>query len=150
MLVPQKVDETRAEYRDIAGSIQVTALQRRLGAILGPEHPRYIGSWNATAMFMTALFAKPSLAATHVTPGPILPPGGPIFAGLQILHCAAVLSRPPDGNELDDYSFEPGLLYANNALLAEVCARTPDCSMVDVHSGIYLLGTRDPRSDSWA
>jgi len=120
-----------------------------LGAILGPERPRYIGSWNATAMFMTALFAKPKLAAEHVKPPPVLPPGGPIYAGLQLLHETGVLFGKPEGNELDDYSFEPGALYINNSLLAELCSSLTDCSLIDIHGGIYMLGTRDPRSDSW-
>lgn len=126
------------------------AQERWLSPILtGADRPRYIGSWNATAMFMAALFAQPLLAATQVEPRPTLPPGGPIFAGLRLLHRVSVLSRPPAGSELDDAAFEPGALYENSALLAEVRQGRDDWSLIDVHSGIYTLGTRDPRSGSW-
>lgn len=102
-----------------------TAQQRWFSPILtGPDRPRYIGSWNATAMFMTALFAQPSLAATQVKPEPLLPPGGPIFKGLQMLHKAGLLRTGPVGSELDDQAFEPGALYENNNLLTEL--RRPD------------------------
>jgi hypothetical protein len=125
------------------------AQERWLGAILGPERPRYIGSWNATAMFMAALFAQRALAKTQIDVPPILPPGGPIFTGLQLLHRVGTLTSAPAGSELDDQSFEPGALYENNALLAELRRGRGDWCLIDVHSGVYLLGTRDPRSSSW-
>ncbi len=125
------------------------AQQRWLGAVLSKDRPRYIGSWNSTAMFMAALFAQPELAKTQRSEKPLLPPGGPVFSGLRMLHQAKVLSRPPEGNELDSESFEPGSLYINNALLTELCSRREDWCLLDVHSGIYLLGTRDPRSANW-
>jgi hypothetical protein len=125
------------------------AQERWISPILGPDRPRYIGSWNATAMFMCALFAQPKLAATHVQPRPVLPPGGPIFAGLQMLHKTGVLTNPPEGSELDDQAFEPGALYLNNNLFVEILRGLDGWSMVDVHSGVYILGTRDPHSNSW-
>lgn len=126
------------------------AQERWLSPILNPkQRPPYIGSWNATAMFMTALFAQPGLAATQVEPKPVLPPGGPIFTGLTILHQAGLTASPPDQASLDDQGFEPGVLYANNALLAELLRGCADWSMTDVHSGVYLLGTRHPHSNSW-
>jgi hypothetical protein len=93
-------------------------------------------------MFMTALFAQPALARTLIEPPPILPPGGPTFKGLQLLHQAGILSQAPAGSELDDADFEPGALYENNALLAEVRKARSDWSLLDVHSGLYMLGTR--------
>jgi len=119
------------------------AQERWLTPILNPsERPPYIGSWNATAMFMAALFAQPALARTLIEPRPILPPGGPTFRGLQLLHQAGILSRAPAGSELDDAAFEPGALFENNALLAEVRKGRSDWSLLDVHSGLYTLGTR--------
>lgn len=126
------------------------AQDRWLSPILNPKlRPPYIGSWNATAMFMTALFAQPGLAATQVEPKPVLPPGGPIFTGLTILNQAGLTTAPPDQAGLDDQGFEPGVLYANNALLADLLRGCADWSMTDVHSGVYLLGTRHPHSNSW-
>lgn len=119
-----------------------TAQQRWMGHVITRERPRYIGAWNATAMFMTALFTDPSLAATQKDPKPILPPGGPVHAGLTLLHRARIISRPPAGSELDDEAFEPGALYENNALLVELRAGLSDWSLLDVHSGVYMLGTR--------
>lgn len=126
------------------------AQQRWLGGVLNPiERPKYIGSWNSTAMFMAALFAQPSLAKSQRTHKPLLPPGGPVFNGLKMLHAAKVLNGAPAGNELDSQSFEPSSLYINNALLSELCAHRDDWCLLDVHSGIYLLGTRDPKSMNW-
>jgi hypothetical protein len=126
------------------------AQDRWLSPILrGQDRPRYIGSWNATAMFMSALFAQPAVASTHLAPPPILPPGGPIFEGLKILHQAGILSRAPAGNALDDEAFEPGALYENNALFAELIRGSSGWSLLDVHSGVYMLGTRHPHSNHW-
>lgn len=125
------------------------AQERWLSPVLSAARPKYIGAWNSTAMFMAALFAQPALAKTQRKPKPILPPGGPIPAGLRMLHAAKVLSRPPAGSSLDDEAFEPGALYENNALLVELVEQRPDWCLLDVHSGVYMLGMRDPRSDSW-
>jgi hypothetical protein len=123
------------------------AQERWMTPILSRERPRYIGAWNASAMFMIALFTRPALAATQVTPKPILPPGGPVHAGLALLHRAGIVSRPPSGTELDDEAFEPGALYENNALLMEMQKALPHWSLVDVHSGVYMLGTRRASAD---
>lgn len=126
------------------------AQDRWLSPIQNPkDRPPYIGAWNATAMFMTALFGQPSLAATHTTPPPMLPPGGPIVAGLSLLHRGGILSRPPAGSILDDAAFEPGAIYENNALFAELCKQRTGWSLIDVHSGVYMLGTRHPHSGNW-
>lgn len=101
-------------------------------------------------MFMAALFAQPELAATHLSPPPVLPPGGPINTGLALLHKAGVVSRAPAGSDLDDAAFEPGAIYENNGLFAELCKQLSDWSLIDVHSGLYMLGTRDPNSNTWA
>lgn len=133
-----------ADLRSIA-----RAQDRWLSPILSPQRPKYIGSWNATAMFMVALFAQPQLAATMRERIVMLPPGGPIFAALKLLHQAHVLTKPPAGSALDDESFEPGALYENNATMEELLKGLPDWSMLDVHSGLYLLGTRYPHSNQW-
>lgn len=126
------------------------AQQRWLGPILNPrDRPPYIGAWNATAMFMTALFGQPELASTQKTATPLLPPGGPIFCGLSLLHQGGIIRHPPAGSELDDAAFEPGALYENNALFQELCQQRNDWSMIDVHSGVYMLGSRHPLSGSW-
>jgi hypothetical protein len=125
------------------------AQQRWLSPVLSKDRPKYIGSWNATAMFMAALFAQPELAKTQRMHKPLLPPGGPVFNGLRMLHQAKVLSKAPEGNELDSEAFEPGSLYINNSLLTELCSWRDDWCLLDVHSGIYMLGTRDLRSANW-
>lgn len=117
--------------------------------ILSKDRPRYIGSWNATAMFMIALFAQPKLADTLVEPEVLLPPGGPIYLGLKILRQANLLSRDPAGSDLDDQAVEPGAVYENNALFAEIHKGPVSWSLVDVHSGLYMLGTRYAPSKQW-
>ena len=126
------------------------AQERWLSPVLNPKsRPPYIGAWNGTAMFMAALFAQPALAAMHVTGSPALPPGGPIFMGLRYLHQAKITSKPPAANQLDDAAFEPGVIYEDNGLFGELCKQQHNWCLIDVHSGIYMLGTRDPNSNSW-
>lgn len=127
------------------------AQERWLQPILSKseERPRYIGSWNATAMFMVALFSKPTLAATMKDREVMLPPGGPVFNALSILHKAKILSTKPAGSELDDQAFEPGAIYENNALMSDLLKGKSDWSILDVHSGLYMLGTRHNLSDQW-
>lgn len=117
--------------------------------ILSVDRPRYIGSWNATAMFMVALFAQPNLAATMTEPEVMLPPGGPIHTGLKLLHEANLLSRAPAGTDLDDAAVEPGAVYENNTLMAEILKGHTAWSLIDVHSGLYMLGTRYVGSSQW-
>lgn len=139
--LPDKLPSTLAQYG--------RAQERWLSAILGPDRPRYVGSWNATAMFMVALFSNPSLAAGFTQREVMLPPGGPIYNGLSILHRTHVTTRPPAGSELDDQAFEPGAIYENNGIFEEILVGCPDWNLLDVHSGIYMLGTRLAESDSW-
>ena len=125
------------------------AQDRWLGRIIGPNRPRYIGSWNATAMFMVVIAADMNLTAQLTTPVVMLPPGGPIYNALSILHRTHVISRPASGSELDDEDFEPGAIYENNALLEEIHRGYAGWSLLDVHSGLYMLGTRLAESASW-
>ena len=128
-----------------------TVQQRWLSPILNPSsRPPFIGSWNATAMFKTALYARPELAAQMVEePTVLLPPNGPLYAALKLLHRTHFLDRPPAGTELDDAVFEPGAIYENNALFPEIRRGLDDWSLVDVHSGLYMLGTRATNSDDY-
>ena len=125
------------------------AQQRWLGKITGPQRPRYIGSWNATAMFMVASFAQPKLAQTMRRNDFMLPPGGPITVALAKLHRVHTISSRPAGGDMDDDGWEPGVLYENNALMAELIPGPTNLNMIDLHSGLYLLGTNHPQADSW-
>lgn len=124
--------------------------QRWLSPIISPKRPKYIGSWNATAMFMSALFANLDLAAQLKTPEVHLPPNGPVLTALGLLARVAVLSRKPSGSELDDGGFEPGALYENNELFAELRRGRDDWSLLDVHGGLYMLGTRWAPPAEWS
>lgn len=159
---PEAIGQSLAGAYDLFGKVTLPkglpntlvqlgrAQDRWLSPVLNPvTRPPYIGAWNATAMFMVALFAQPALCATQIDPVPMLPPGGPINGGLALLHKAGVLSGPPAGSLLDDQAFEPGAIYENNGLLTEICKQKAGWSLVDVHSGVYMLGTRDPRSANW-
>lgn len=97
------------------------AQQRWLGGLLSPNRPRYIGPWNGMALFMAAVLAHPGLHQQLVEARMLtLPPGGPVFRGLRMLHEVGVLSRGPSGSDLDDAGFEPGVLFENTALLEEL------------------------------
>jgi hypothetical protein len=100
-------------------------------------------------MFMIALFSNTLLAAELLTPVVMLPPGGPIYNALSILHARHILSRPPAGSELDDEAFEPGAIYENNALIEELASGHAGWNLLDVHSGLYMLGTRLAESNNW-
>jgi hypothetical protein len=141
VVLPSTLPEHLDRYR--------RAQDRWLGPIISTERPRFIGSWNATAMFMIALFSDIALAAQLTTPVVMLPPGGPIFNALSILHRTHVLSRAPSGSELDDEAFEPGAIYENNALFEEIHRGYTGWNLLDVHSGLYMLGTRLADSDNW-
>lgn len=128
------------------------AQQRWMVPLVSPseQRPKYIGSWNATAMFMVGLFSKPKIAAECVNAEHVaLPPNGPIFAALKYLHSAKVLGKPPAGSDLDDGLWEPGVIYENNGLMAELLQGRAGWSMVDLHSGLYMLGTRYSLSSHW-
>lgn len=126
------------------------AQNKWLTPVLHPNtRPLYIGPWNAMAIFMVALFAQPKLAATHVTSPPALPLGGPILAGLRYLHQAKIISTPPATKDMDDNFSDYSVIYADNGLFGELCSQQPGWCLLDVHSGIYMLGTRDPQSNSW-
>lgn len=122
---------------------------RWLGRVIGPDRPAYIGSWNSCAIFMVALFDNPGLAAELKDTSIGLPPGGPIYSALSILYKLGLLARAPAGNSLDESDFEPGAIYENTGLMAELLKGLLDWSMIDVHSGLYLLGTREQASDHW-
>jgi hypothetical protein len=141
VVLPTTLPDSLERYR--------RAQDRWLGPIISRDRPRFIGSWNATAMFMIALFSDAALAAQLTTRAVMLPPGGPIFNALSILHRDHLLSRQPSGNELDDEAFEPGAIYENNALFEEIYHGHPGWNLLDVHSGLYMLGTRLAESDSW-
>ena len=128
------------------------AQERWLSPIISvaKDRPKYIGSWNATAMFLMALFYNPALAATLKNREVMLPHGGPIYTGLSIFHKAKILKVPPSGSELDDEAFEPGSIYENNELMTRLLVGREDLSTVDVHTGLYMLGTRDLHSKNWA
>jgi hypothetical protein len=125
------------------------AQQRWLGTVISKDRPPYIGSWNATAMFMVSLFANRGLADQLRERDVLLPPSGAVFNGLSILHRAGVLSRAPSGSALDDADFEGGALYENNALFEELIKGYAAWNMIDVHSGVYMLGTRLADSNQW-
>ncbi len=141
VLLPAQLPTSLDRYR--------RAQERWLSPIISPSRPRFIGSWNATAMFMVALFSDATLAAQLTSTIVKLPPGGPIFNGLSILHESHLLSRPPAGSELDDEVFEPGAIYENNALFEELHRGHEDWNLLDVHGGVYMLGTRATESDTW-
>ena len=100
-------------------------------------------------MFMIALFSDAALATQLTTPMVMLPPGGPIFNALSVLYRTHLLSRMPAGSELDDEAFEPGAIYENNALFEEIHRGYTGWNLLDVHGGLYMLGTRLADSDNW-
>lgn len=125
------------------------AQERWLSPIVSSDRPKYIGAWNATAMFMAAMFAQPDLAMTYRELSVMLPPGGPIFGALKLLHQVHILHQGPDGSALDEEAFEPGVIYSNNGLFVDLLKGLNDCSLIYIHSGLYMLGTRLPESKAW-
>jgi hypothetical protein len=141
VVLPKALPTTINKLRD--------AQQRWLGRIIGKNRPPYIGGWNGTAMFMVALFADRKMADEMREPDVLLPPSGAIFNGLTLLHRAGILPSPASGSSLDDEDAEPGVLYENNATFAKILLGHSGWNMLDIHSGIYMLGTRLPESCEW-
>lgn len=110
------------------------------------NRPKYIGSWNATAMFMVALFAQPELANTMRSKKILLPPGGPIFNAIRLLNKTHIINNPPFEHDPEDVSFDMGSIFDSNSTMESLLLGLTDWSMIDLHSGLYMLGTRDPRS----
>ena len=126
------------------------AQQRVLAIVLIPgQRPKYIGAWNATALFLTAVFNRRSLWTELRGIDILLPPNGPVSVALDALYKARLVSRSPYSSDLDDAGWEPGVLTENNALMAELVGGPQDLNMVDVHSGLYMLGTGYKSSPQW-
>ena len=127
------------------------AQQRWLTPITSPsrERPPFIGSWNATAMFMVAVMSQPELAAQLTSPVVSLPSGGAVFNALSILHRDHILARRPAGTELDDEEFEPGTIFENNNLFVELHRGHAGWDLCEVNMGLYMLGSRLAESDNW-
>ena len=124
-------------------------LQGRWFTRLNALNPSYIGPWNATALFMVALFARPKLAQTMKTLGPVLPSGGPISRALNLLYQVGVTNHPAQALEDDVRLSALAGATADNGTMQELIVGMSDCSMVDMHSGLYMLGSRDPRSATY-
>ncbi len=101
-----------------------------------------MGSWNATGMFKMALFQNPDLAAHLRDDTVYLPSGGPLDAGLRKLYGCGLLSEPPPARGED--SFDPLAITASNRLLLEIHSGWDGWSLLDTHSGVYMLGCRLP------
>lgn len=126
--------------------------ERWLSRILIKSKPKpsYIGSWNATAMFLVAIFSMPKLWDEFIDQIVLMPPNGPVYRALSYLKSGNVIKNKPAGSELDDSAFEPGALYENNSIMAELITPTSGLNMIDVHSGLYMLGTKYRHSNQWA
>ncbi len=120
------------------------AQQRWLTPLYGPNHPPYMGNWNATGMFKMALFQNPTLAGELRDNIVYLPPGGPFDAGLRRLRRHGLLKDSPP--ERDEASFDWLAIAASNKLLMEIHGSWDGWSLLDAHSGVYMLGFKLPGS----
>ena len=127
------------------------AHERWISPLIGKAstRPKYIGSWNATAMFMIGIFSKPELWPKFKSGIVNLPPNGPVYRAMHILYSGGVSDKPPVGTEFDESSYDPTAIYLNNAIIAELIDDESDLNMIDLHSGLYMLGTRYPHSKNW-
>lgn len=140
-------DVTRFPVGEIPDTLEgLNKAQRSWLRSVDKLQPTYIGPWNATALFMVALFARPDLAASMVTSGPILPPGGPIHRALNLLFQAGTTALPAQSLEDDNRFSALAAATADNGTMQDLLRGLSDCSMVDMHSGLYMIGTRDRRS----
>jgi hypothetical protein len=128
---------------------RLVKLQNRWFAKLNALEPPYIGPWNATALFMVSLFAQPELAGQMTTMGPILPSGGPISRALNILYQDHLTERGAQALEDDVRLGGLGGAAADNGTMQDLIRGLNGTSMVDIHSGLYMLGTRDVRSETY-
>lgn len=66
--------------------------------------------------------------------------------GLKYLHQANNYKPTASGKRTGRRAFEPRRNLREQRIVWEICKQRSDWSLIDVHSGIYMLGTRDPRS----
>jgi hypothetical protein len=130
---------------DLAGMVRAQAKWLR---VILADKPRFVGAWNGTALFMVALFANPSLAQAMTEPEVLLPIGGPITTGLNILHKANLLSQPAQPRE-EEESLDYGQIMLINGQFAELQRGLDGWGLIEVHSGLYMLGTRLAESRAW-
>lgn len=129
---------------------RIAAYQNRwFVPITGRNRVPYIGPWNATAMFMACLFARPTLAHSMTDVVVLLPPNGPVRRALELLYRVKLLSRLPESQELDDEGPRLAAIFDDNVLMRELVPGCEGLNMIDLHSGLYLLGTRYKRSREW-
>ncbi len=123
--------------------------QERWFAAIDKDKPPYMGAWNATALFMVALFAVPKAAAELIAPTVYLPPSGAMFNALRYLFQVNFLNSPPDADVNEEGRIEFGPIATNNGLFADIRRGRDDWTLLDVHSGLYVLGTREPGAAKW-
>ena len=112
------------------------------GLLLSREHRfAYIGNWNGVALFMVALFAHNSLRGDRNLGGVILPSGGPIIQGLRVLYDDGVVAEAPAGHEAEE-SLDPAQLFLLQGQMVALARDCRDADPLDMHSGLYQLGTR--------
>lgn len=116
--------------------------QRFYGPSLRAEtRPYGVGGWNATALILMALFARPDLADQLKSSDILMPPSGTISAALALLHRASLVSQRPL-ETLSEDAFDAAATAANTVLMVEVVSGLTSGSIVEVHNGLWLLGTR--------
>jgi hypothetical protein len=135
----ERVEMPEAIPNDLRGLREVQ--EKWLRPCTKQDRPHYIGSWNSVALFMAAMFQNGlwrKLSDLQV----ILPIGGAIYGSLLQLSRDHVLLRRPARDDRLDEKFELGAITNNNGLMLELLARHHDRCTMDVHSGLYQLGTR--------
>lgn len=128
------------------------AQQRWMSPIVSPSIAKlkYIGSWNATAMFMIGIFSQPNLWHKFTLSIVSLPPNEPVYQAMRILYDCRILSQAPIGSSLDNNAYDPGAIFENNSIITELIDENSGLNMIDLHSELYMLGTRFKGSSEWA
>lgn len=122
---------------------QLADIQRKWNPLcFGPRKIPWIGKWNGTSMFLVALLSSPALWKMLKDGTVLLPSGGPISTGLELMHAAHLISARPDRLEPENNQDKLGSLSLDNGLMWELHKGLPSSNMVDIHSGLYELGTR--------
>lgn len=84
---------------------------------------------------------------THVRPR--LPISAPIREGLKVMRDFGLTARSPSSALVDWDAFEPAELYQDNDILEEVGRAGGVADLLELHSGLFLLGTEDRLSSRW-
>ena len=102
-----------------------------------------IGDWNFSALFMVMLFDESSRWKQLMDTTILLPLGGPVGNFLHTLVADDVIDEGPWSKRAVEEKIDPGKLFLCQKVMEDLLGGREDRSLVDIHSGLYVMGAKD-------